>query len=501
MFSEVKKGSSKDSSSTEKAIMSISQLRNSIYELLQQRSLLTIHLAQYQNDYQKMHDMYNKYKQRLQSGVQNQYVSYDMTQQMQQHQIQPQMMQYQPQIQPQLIQAQMMQMQMPPPPPPPPKQDIYIQQIPKTETYQKIDSKSVKSHKQQIHEPEKSKDNKEDSTPIPTPQPTTDIKWSVQPGKSPLNYQISLKYSLNTGTVVTTIRYDPTGKYIAFADNRNLQVIHASSGALYFQKEIPHPPGYCDIHTRVLRFSPDGKIIAVSTAGSQVAIFSMQTRAVIGTLDGHTDSVSAIAFLSDNKTLITGGYDGNLFIWDLNTMKYTNRITHGQQADQDSKSSRDNSIISLAVTQNDELIAVGFMNSFIGIYEPTFKQAMQTFKAHDEYILSVTTVPRSRTICTTSHDGTAKIWDLNNTQAPIATLVGHKDFVICSSFSPNQGDTFAITGSKDETIKGWNYATGDNIFTISAYVNSIFSIDHHPTEKSFVSCSGDGVVCVWDYTV
>ncbi|EAX95274.1 hypothetical protein TVAG_051860 [Trichomonas vaginalis G3] len=427
------------------AMESIVALRKEIYQLLQERSKMTIHLTQYQLDYQKMQEFYNRYKQIIPREI-----------------AQMNSMRYQ--------NIQQEKRYTPPP--------------------QKHQTTPVKPEVKPTPIPVEQKPTQIESTKMSN----SDFNWSFQSTGSK-QYKISLKYYIDVGNIITSVQYDPTGKFIAFADNRNIQVIDTTKRAPYFVLEIPHPQGCCDFHTRILRFSPDGKLIAVSTSGSQIAIFSMETRSVIGILEGHTKNVSSLAFLHDGKTLISGGHDGNIIIWDTNTLKSVNKISHELQ-----NGSNEHMIISIAVTAEDKFVAVGFMNKTIGIYEPTFKQPMRTFKAHDEFILSIIAAPQKSIICTTSHDYTAKIWNLHDTSKPLTTLTGHTSFVINSAFSPQINSHIALTGSKDETIRGWDYSTGEMLFVISPCSNTIFSVDHHCTEREFVSCSGGGMVCVWEYS-
>jgi WD40 repeat protein len=103
------------------------------------------------------------------------------------------------------------------------------------------------------------------------------------------------------------------------------------------------------------------------------------------------------------------------------------------------------------------------------------------------------------TIATVSQDHTAKIWVIRGVASCKHTLKGHTDFVLTVAFSPMA--PIVITGGKDQALKMWHEKTGDCLCTVAAHRNTLFEVDHHPTQNSFVSCSGDGVVCLWDYVL
>ncbi|OHT00957.1 hypothetical protein TRFO_32163 [Tritrichomonas foetus] len=198
-------------------------------------------------------------------------------------------------------------------------------------------------------------------------------------------------------------------------------------------------------------------------------------------LTKHKNIVSSLSF-TDNY-LISGGFDGQLCIWNLPdfTLYQTMQLQ---------------SIISLDACQEHSCIAVGFLNSFVGFYK-RFDDAIKTFSAHQKTLLRIVASPNGCQFITCSQDETAKIWNLSEEPKLCLTLQGHTDFVTTAAFSTV--DNVVFTGSKDETIKAWDSKTGELLYTLKAHKNTLFDIKHHPTKREFIACGGDGLICVWNY--
>ena len=93
-----------------------------------------------------------------------------------------------------------------------------------------------------------------------------------------------------------------------------------------------------------------------------------------------------------------------------------------------------------------------------------------------------------------SRDNTVRLWD-GASGAPIATLEGHSGSVQSLSFSPD-GCRFA-SGSEDKTVKLWDGSTGVLIATLKGHSYSVWSLSFSPDGSRLISGSYE-TVRVWD---
>lgn len=71
-----------------------------------------------------------------------------------------------------------------------------------------------------------------------------------------------------------------------------------------------------------IAFSPDGKTLASASYDKTVRLWDAATGAHRQTLEGHDGSVSAVAFSQDGKTLASASYDRTVRLWDAVTGAY-----------------------------------------------------------------------------------------------------------------------------------------------------------------------------------
>ena len=323
------------------------------------------------------------------------------------------------------------------------------------------------------------------------------IDWKAEPDDPSISSScLRLLYVLNEESIICSVRFNPDGSMFAFANGRHVFVCVTATGALAMKLEMVQTD---EKYTRVVRFSPDGRLLAATCGKSAICVFDLETRRRIATFDEQHSIVSALLFSNDSTKLYSGGFEGNLCIWDMVTMRHVRTIRHGKPDEAQDEKDPNDMIVALACPADEAFLVVGFMGGNVGIYSFDLDPAMAKFGAHTEFLLNVSVSPYDSTIATASRDCTVKLWNLRGVANLRETLRGHENFVLTVCFAPNSPIVF--TGSKDEKIIMWNYKTNSRLLTIHAHKNTMFDLCHHPTQNVFVSCSGDGLVCVWEYSL
>jgi WD40 repeat protein len=171
----------------------------------------------------------------------------------------------------------------------------------------------------------------------------------------------------------------------------------------------------------------------------------------------HTKAVSAVAFFKGGRRVVTASKDKTLRIWNAVKMESVGGTFEGHS----------DYVDSVAVSPDDRQIASGGGDGIIIIWDVDSKQKALVVK-HEDRVKSLCFSPDGKRLASGSLDGTVIIWHVK-TGAVLSMLVkdrGHSPSVFCVAFSP---DGLKLASGTRRYIRVWSTDTADLLFDISAH--------------------------------
>lgn len=247
---------------------------------------------------------------------------------------------------------------------------------------------------------------------------------------------------------------------------------------------------------RSLAASRDGSRVVVGRADGGIVVRDVGTGRVVmaipGAKDdgdhakfnrGHLGAATVVTFLSNGKQVLSGGTDGNCYLWDVATGRWVQLQLAHQEA-----------ISDLAITPDDRTYFSASSDQHIAEWDIEKGVERGRWEAHDAPVTCVRVIDDSR-LLTTSANGTAKIWKLSNHDL-LLTCDLHNSAITATAVS-SDGSTIA-TGTEDGHLMLWSTRTGWDRRALKKQTSAIRQLAFSYDGKSLISGGSDSVLRVWD---
>ena len=211
----------------------------------------------------------------------------------------------------------------------------------------------------------------------------------------------------------------------------------------------------------------------------------------------HSDSVLALSFSQDNRTLASASKDGTVRIWDSRS---------GKECE---KTSLNESIHCMARSPVTSTLAIG-TNKGVWLWNCSSRQLPKRFGTGALMKLSSPkiTLHIATTAVVFSEDGSQVAWTDQQGGVCLADVATGKilwHFEGRPWAQSGELTSLALFGkrgmlafSKDQTIHIWDTKNGKEVYALRGHVGRILSITISPDQRLLVSSSEDRTVRIWD---
>ena len=230
--------------------------------------------------------------------------------------------------------------------------------------------------------------------------------------------------------------------------------------------------------------SPDARLIASGGYDGQIIIWDRSTGKQVRSLKGHSLHADVVAFLADGIHLISAGQPGELRLWDTR-----NGGIVWQTA------SAANLILSVATSERNAMIAVAGLGNEIELRDLATGVVRSTIKSNSHQVNALAFTPDERTLIAGTNELALEIWDIT-TRRLRDTISGFASSV--TSVATNANGTLVVAADLQGNVRVYDLATGERRYEFSSGQARVVSVRFRPNSNSIAAASEIGGTVEWD---
>jgi WD40 repeat protein len=226
-------------------------------------------------------------------------------------------------------------------------------------------------------------------------------------------------------------------------------------------------------------------------AGAAVVWFRPQGNArpagPLHTLQAN-QAVSALAYTTNSRNVVSGGWDQKLTLWDPTRAEVIRRFDGHVGV-----------VWCVAMLPDGAHALSGGDDATLKLWQLESTRPVREFKEHQKEIYSVAILPNGRGALSASLDGTLKLWDLASEHATRTFSYGSP--ILAVAVSPD-GQT-AISAAKD-VLQAWSVADAGKLRRFpddgrNGHVGDVNAVAIAANGRHVISGGDDGTVKLWDF--
>ena len=230
--------------------------------------------------------------------------------------------------------------------------------------------------------------------------------------------------------------------------------------------------------------SANGQTIVSGGGDGTVRLWNLQGLPLAEPISAHEGEIMSVAISADGQTIVSGGFDGTVRLWNLQGLLLAEPLVDHQGR-----------VSSVAISTDGQTIVSGGGDGTVWLWNLQGLPLAEPIRADEGYVYSVAISADGQTIVSGSADGKVRLW--NRQGLPLAQpLLGHEGYVRSVAISAD-GQTI-VSGGSDGTVRLWNHQGLPLAELLRNHLDYVRSVAISADGQTIVSGGSDGTVRLWN---
>jgi len=200
---------------------------------------------------------------------------------------------------------------------------------------------------------------------------------------------------------------------------------------------------------------------------------------VLKEFTGHNGWIWALAVSNDGRSMLAGGENATLKLWDV--AANSSRFLPGHS----------NVVTGVQFFDNDTRAISTSWDMTVRLWDLQTQQCTKVLTGHSAPVWDVAVTPDNSRAVTCGADRTIRVWDLVK-QEPLRTIHGHNGLI--SFVDVSRDGKRIVSGSEDGSVRVWNLDTGDQISIYEGHKQKVQGVAFSPDGRTIASSNYVGEV-------
>jgi WD40 repeat protein len=312
--------------------------------------------------------------------------------------------------------------------------------------------------------------------------------WNVKAGGWDQSNWKPSKALLGHGATVWSLAFGAFGKdeYLVSAGDEPSAILWNLSALPRLAKAVGGIAGEVDSTA----LSRTGDLLAVGGADGTIRLWDTASERVREpALRRHEGPVNALVLYE--KTLISGGEDGRILVWNLDDpARAPTSLTDAGPAFP---------VQSLALSRDGKSLAVGDDQGRVRLWEIGSARFIGEMKKRSRgRVYSLAFHPEGRLLASGDGDGIIRLWDVKSRKKAPKALLGHEDTITGLAFDP-QGRMLA-SSSADRTVRLWDFKDRQQLpgSPLTGAESALLGVAFDAPGERIAASGQDGKILIWE---